>query len=79
MTWCDDEFGLPIGVHFHDDFGLATANALSAVQAGAGSVSCSIAGLGERAGNVPTEEIVAVLELLLHVSTGAELEFSAPR
>ena len=78
VTWCDDEFGLPIEVHFHDDFGLATANALSAVQAGAESVSCSIAGLGERAGNVPTEEIVAALELLLHVSTGVELELLGP-
>ena len=78
VKWCDDEFGLPIEVHFHDDFGLATANALSAVQAGAGSVSCSIAGVGERAGNVPTEEIVAMLEFLLHVSTGVELELLGP-
>jgi isopropylmalate/homocitrate/citramalate synthase len=78
VKWCDDEFGLPIEVHFHDDFGLATANALSAVQAGAGSVSCSIAGVGERAGNVPTEEIVAALEFLLHVSTGVEVELLGP-
>jgi isopropylmalate/homocitrate/citramalate synthase len=78
VKWCDDEFGLPIEVHFHDDFGLATANALSAVQAGAGSVSSSIAGVGERAGNVPTEEIVAVLEFLLGVSTGVEVELLGP-
>ncbi len=78
VKWCDDEFGLPVEVHFHDDFGLATANALSAVQAGAGCVSCSIAGVGERAGNVPTEEIVAALELLLHVSTGVALELLGP-
>jgi isopropylmalate/homocitrate/citramalate synthase len=78
VKWCDDEFGLPIEVHFHDDFGLATANALAAVQAGAGSVSCSIAGVGERAGNVPTEEIVAALEFLLHVSTGVKVELLGP-
>jgi isopropylmalate/homocitrate/citramalate synthase len=78
VRWCDNEFGLPIEVHFHDDFGLAMANALAAVQAGAGSVSCSIAGVGERAGNVPTEEIVAALEFLLHVSTGVELELLGP-
>ena len=78
VRWCDDEFGLPIEVHFHDDFGLATANALSAVQAGAGSVSCSIAGVGERAGNVATEEIIAALEFLLRVSTGVELELLGP-
>ena len=78
VKWCEGEFGLPIEVHFHDDFGLATANALSAVQAGAGGVSCSIAGVGERAGNVPTEEIVAALELLLHVSTGVHLDLLGP-
>ncbi len=78
VKWCDDEFGLPIEVHFHDDFGLAMANALSAVQAGARWVSCSIAGVGERAGNAATEEIVAALEFLLHVSTGVELELLGP-
>jgi isopropylmalate/homocitrate/citramalate synthase len=74
VRWCELEFGLPIEVHCHDDFGLATANALSAVQEGARSVSCSIAGVGERAGNVATEEIVVALELLLNIPTGIELE-----
>jgi isopropylmalate/homocitrate/citramalate synthase len=78
VRWCDDEFGLPIEVHFHDDFGLATANALSAVESGAQCVSCSIAGVGERAGNVATEEIVAALELLLHISTGIQLDLLGP-
>jgi isopropylmalate/homocitrate/citramalate synthase len=73
VTWCREEFGLPIEVHFHDDFGLAMANALAAVQAGAEAVSCSIAGVGERAGNTATEEIVAALEVLLGVDTGVAL------
>ncbi|MFB6126046.1 MAG: LeuA family protein [Halolamina sp.] len=48
-----------VGVHFHDDFGLATANALCAVRAGVGKVDAAVAGVGERAGNVATEEFVA--------------------
>jgi isopropylmalate/homocitrate/citramalate synthase len=74
VTWCRDEFGLPIEVHFHDDFGLAMANAVAAVQAGADAVSCSIAGVGERAGNTATEEVVAALEVLLGISTGVALD-----
>jgi isopropylmalate/homocitrate/citramalate synthase len=72
------EFGLPVEVHFHDDFGLAMANAVSAVAAGCDSVSCSVAGVGERAGNVATEEIVAALELLYDVRTGIKLDQLGP-
>nr|WP_159486425.1 citramalate synthase [Halorubrum sp. JWXQ-INN 858] len=46
------------GVHFHDDLGVATANALVAADAGVGKADVSVAGLGERAGNVPLEELV---------------------
>jgi 2-isopropylmalate synthase len=45
-------------VHCHDDLGLATANSLAAVEAGARQVECTINGLGERAGNAALEEIV---------------------
>ncbi|AOU98399.1 2-isopropylmalate synthase [Acidihalobacter yilgarnensis] len=45
-------------VHCHNDLGLAVANSLSAVQAGARQVECTINGLGERAGNAALEEIV---------------------
>lgn len=47
-----------VGVHFHDDIGVATANALTAADMGIGRVDVSVAGIGERAGNVPTEEFV---------------------
>jgi 2-isopropylmalate synthase len=50
-----------ISTHCHDDLGLALANALAGVQAGAGEVQLSLAGIGERAGNTPLEELVAVL------------------
>jgi 2-isopropylmalate synthase len=47
-----------ISVHCHNDLGLATANSLAAVAAGAGQVECTINGLGERAGNAALEEVV---------------------
>ncbi|KAB1185500.1 MULTISPECIES: LeuA family protein [Haloferax] len=47
-----------LGVHFHDDLGVATANALTAVTQGVQKVDVSVAGIGERAGNVPLEEFV---------------------
>jgi 2-isopropylmalate synthase len=48
-------------VHCHDDLGLATANSVAAVSAGARQVECTINGLGERAGNSALEEVVMVL------------------
>jgi len=49
-------------VHCHDDLGMATANSLAAIEAGATQVECSINSLGERAGNASLEEIVMVLK-----------------
>jgi len=51
-----------ISVHCHDDLGLATANSLEAVRAGAGQVECTINGIGERAGNAALEEVVMTLK-----------------
>jgi 2-isopropylmalate synthase len=50
-----------LSTHCHDDLGLATANSLAAVQAGARQVECTLNGLGERAGNAAMEEIVMAL------------------
>lgn len=47
-----------ISVHCHNDLGLAVANSLAAVSAGAGQVECTINGIGERAGNCSLEEVV---------------------
>jgi homocitrate synthase NifV len=52
---------LEIEFHGHNDLGMATANALSALEAGAGSVSVTVNGLGERAGNTHLEQITMVL------------------
>ncbi len=51
-----------ISVHCHDDLGLAVANSLAAIKAGATQVECTINGIGERAGNASLEEIVMALK-----------------
>ncbi|MBN1984427.1 MAG: 2-isopropylmalate synthase [Chitinivibrionales bacterium] len=52
-----------IAVHCHDDLGMASANSLTAVSAGARQVECTINGIGERAGNAALEEVVMALRL----------------
>ncbi len=56
-----DEQGIILSSHCHDDLGLAVANSLAAVQAGARQVECAINGIGERAGNAALEEVAAAL------------------
>jgi 2-isopropylmalate synthase len=56
------EKGVIISVHCHNDLGLATANSLAAVKAGAGQVECTINGIGERAGNASLEEVVMAIK-----------------
>lgn len=51
-----------ISLHCHNDLGLAVANSLAGIQAGAGQVECTINGIGERAGNASLEEIVMSLK-----------------
>jgi homocitrate synthase NifV len=63
---------LPIEMHTHNDFGLATANALAGVTAGATYVGVTINGLGERAGNAPLEEVVMALHYLYNYETGVK-------
>ena len=50
-----------ISIHCHNDLGMAVANSLTAVAAGAGQIECAINGLGERAGNCALEEVVMAL------------------
>ena len=56
-----DAQGIILSSHCHDDLGLAVANSLTAVSAGARQVECTITGIGERAGNAALEEIAAAL------------------
>lgn len=55
---------LPISMHCHNDFGLAVANAIAGINAGAACAHVTINGLGERAGNASLEEFVMALEIL---------------
>ena len=66
--------GLNIAMHAHDDMGLATANTLAAIRAGASHVNTTVNGLGERAGNAPLEEVVLGIEKLLGRATGINLK-----
>ena len=85
-----DEYGAMIGkivhvlgdtavvsVHCHDDLGLAVANSLAAIKAGARQVECTVNGIGERAGNCSLEEIVMVMKTrndIYPYSTGIHTE-----
>ena len=57
------EFAVEIGVHMHNDFGMATANAIGALEAGAHWADVTVLGLGERAGNSRLEEVAGYLAL----------------
>lgn len=63
---------IPVEVHCHNDFGLAVANTVAGVLAGATAVSTTVNGIGERSGNAATEEVVMALEVLHAISTGID-------
>jgi 2-isopropylmalate synthase len=58
---CPALHDVAVSVHCHNDLGLATANSLAAVRAGATQVECAVNGIGERAGNASLEEVVMAL------------------
>jgi 2-isopropylmalate synthase len=65
--------GIRLSVHCHDDLGMAVANSLTAVVAGARQIECTINGIGERAGNCSLEEVVMALKTraaFFNVATG---------
>jgi len=62
-----------LSVHCHNDFGLATANTLAAVEEGVTYLHTCVAGFGERAGIAAFEEVVTALELLYNIDTGVDL------
>ena len=53
---------ITVSVHTHDDLGLATANALAGIRAGARQAEVTVNGIGERAGNTSLEEVVMALK-----------------
>ena len=60
---CPELGRVTLSVHCHNDLGLAVANSLAGIQAGANQVECTVNGIGERAGNASLEEIVMALEV----------------
>jgi homocitrate synthase NifV len=70
-----DTAGIDVEMHTHNDFGMATANALAGVKAGAGWVGVTVIGLGERAGNAALEEVVMALKCL----QGVDLNFKTAK
>jgi len=72
---CPELRKVTLSVHCHNDLGLAVANSLAGIQAGASQVECTVNGIGERAGNASLEEIVMALVVRsdqFRVETGIE-------
>jgi 2-isopropylmalate synthase len=66
---------VPISIHCHNDFGLAVANSLAAVKAGASQVQVSVNGIGERAGNADLVETVMSLNSIYGLKTNIKTEY----
>ncbi|HXG60852.1 MAG TPA: homocitrate synthase [Planctomycetota bacterium] len=66
--------GLPVMVHAHNDFGLAVANTLAGIRAGAAYAHVTVNGIGERAGNASLEETVMALKYLYGIDVGWDLQ-----
>jgi isopropylmalate/homocitrate/citramalate synthase len=64
----------PVEIHCHQDFGLGVANTIAALQAGASVAQTTITGLGERAGNVPGEDVILALLCLYGIDLGIKTE-----
>lgn len=67
ITKLVNHLNIPVHVHFHNDFGLATANSLEAIQSGASCVDVTVNGLGERCGITSLAEITAALDELFNI------------
>ncbi len=65
-----DETDMVIEMHTHNDFGMATANALAGARAGARLIGVTVSGLGERAGNAALEEITMALKVIMGIDMG---------
>ncbi|MFP4170214.1 MAG: homocitrate synthase [Methanomassiliicoccales archaeon] len=67
-----DYVRIPVEMHTHNDFGMATANAIAGVRGGANFISTTVLGIGERTGNSPLEEVIMAAKHLLNVDTGID-------
>ncbi len=67
-----ERLAVPLETHFHMDFGMGVANSILAVAEGASVIHTTVSGIGERAGNAPTEETVLALLTMYGVDTGID-------
>lgn len=67
------EVGLPIEIHAHNDFGMATANSIAGFRAGAAFISVTVNGLGDRAGNAALEEVVMALKYVENTPSSVDI------
>src|SRR5207248_4030540 len=74
VTKVIDRLHKPVEIHCHQDFGLGVANTIAALAAGASVAHTTITGLGERAGNVPMEDVVLSLRCLYGQDLGIRTE-----
>jgi homocitrate synthase NifV len=73
-----DAVDIEIEIHAHNDLGMATANTLAALRAGATHANTTVNGLGERAGNAALEEVVMGVRHLHHADTGVNTQALVP-
>ncbi len=67
-----DKVGIDVEMHTHNDFGMATANCMAGIKAGARFASTTVMGIGERSGNAPVEEIVMASKHLFNMDSGID-------
>ena len=72
INFLKENLKAPLSVHFHNDFGLATANTLTAIEYGANQAHVTVNGLGERTGNCSLEELVMSLKSAYNVDLGLD-------
>lgn len=78
VAWVRSMFpGLPVGVHCHNDYGMATANTVAAIEAGSLWPTATVNGVGERAGNASLIEVAAAAESLLGLQTNLDFNRAA--
>ncbi len=74
-----ERMNVPLETHFHMDFGMGVANSILAVTEGASVIHTTVSGIGERAGNAPTEETVLALLTMYGIDTGIDTRSSRDR
>ncbi|MBI5748529.1 MAG: homocitrate synthase [Nitrospinae bacterium] len=70
VQFLKERVNIPLEIHTHNDFGLATANTIAGIKGGAEYASVTVNGIGERAGNASLEEVTMILERLEGIKTG---------